>query len=376
MERKLVNWINAMELTPEYFRQTEDFFISLISDSISTTLDNHKYGLLPPLKGEQQSTLIDIQENVTGNVEIRLRKCNAITNGGYLIRFNPAPEDYIISNCLQDIVNSGRNEWYIILFIDPYKRIPTGTPDPEEEPLRHPDVEPSVELLIMPFEAVNSQKLNAQQLIIGKIKKQGERYRIDENFVPPCTHMISFSSLINYYNNFASFINNIEKASKEIIVKVRNKENPSQLAFNIEMICRNFMRYISTIYFSFRNNGLYWTPIKMTECFSNLAHIYYVSLSFMSITEKEELLNYFHEWSEISPGIFEKKIAEVLEMQYDHNNIDHSMKLIYDFLDIQAQLWTRLSLLEYIGQHKENIIVSDKRLIDKNSQKGNWTVLG
>lgn len=71
-----------------------------------------------------------------------------------------------------------------------------------------------------------------------------------------------------------------------------------------------------------------------------------------------------------------KNSPKVLEMQYDHNNIDNSMKLIYDFLDIQAQLWTRLSLLEYIGQHKENIIVSDKRLIDKNSQKGNWTVLG
>lgn len=376
MERKLVNWINAMELTPEYFRQTEDFFINLISDSISTGLDSHKYGLLPPLKGEQQSTLIDIQENITGNVEIRLRKCNAITNGGYLIRFNPAPEDHIISNCLQDMANSGKDEWYIILFIDPYKRIPVGTPDPEEEPLRHPDVEPSVELLIVPSETINSQKLNTQQLIIGKIQKQGDRYKIDENFIPPCTHMISYSSLINYYNNFASFINNIEKASKEIIVKVRNKENPSQLAFNIEMICRNFMCYISTIYFSFRNNGLYWAPIKMTECFSNLAHIYYVSLSFMSIAEKEELLNYFYEWSEISPGIFEKKLAEVLEMQYDHNNIDNSMKLIYDFLDVQAQLWTKLSLLEYIGQHKDNIIVSDKRLIDSNRQKGNWTVLG
>lgn len=376
MERKLVNWINAMGLTPDYFRQTEDFFIALISDSISTGLDSHKYGLLPPLKGEQQSTLIDIQENVTGNVEIRLRKCNAITNGGYLIRFNPAPEDYIISNCLQDMVNSGKNEWYIILFIDPYKRIPVGIPDPEEEPLRHPDVEPSVELLIMPFEAINSQKLNAQQLIIGKIQKQGERYKIDEHFIPPCTNMISYSSLINYYNSFASFINNIEKASKEIIVKVRNKENAGQLAFNIEMICRNFMTYISTIYFSFRNNGLYWTPLKMAECISNLAHIYYVSLSFMSIAEKEELLNYFHEWSEISPGIFEKKLTEVLEMQYDHNNINIPMKLIYDFLDIQAQLWTRLSLLEYIGQHKENIIVSDKRLSDNNIQKGNWTVLG
>lgn len=376
MERKLVNWINAMGLTPDYFRQTEDYFIALISDSISTGLDSHKYGLLPPLKGEQQSTLIDIQENVTGNVEIRLRKCNAITNGGYLIRFNPAPEDYIISNCLQDMVNSGKNEWYIILFIDPYKRIPVGIPDPEEEPLRHPDVEPSVELLVMPFEAINSQKLNARQLIIGKIQKQGERYKIDEHFIPPCTNMISYSSLINYYNSFASFINNIEKASKEIIVKVRNKQNAGQLAFNIEMICRNFMSYISTIYFSFRNNGLYWTPIKMAECFSNLAHIYYVSLSFMSIAEKEELLNYFHEWSEISPGIFEKKLIEVLEMQYDHNNINISMKLIYDFLDIQAQLWTRLSLLEYIGQHKENIIVSDKRLSDNNIQKGNWTVLG
>lgn len=374
MEHRLVNWSDMMEISPEHFRQTEDFFIGLVCDSLSTGIDNHKYGLLPPPAGEKQSTEIDIQEKVTGNVEIRLRKCNAMTKDGYLIRFHPAPKDYIISNCLQEMDNSV-DDWYIILNFDPFKRTPSGIPDVEEEPLRHPDVEPSVGLSIMPFEAINSGKLNAQQLIIGKMLKQGERCRIDENYIPPCTNMISHPSLINYYNDFALLVDDLEKASKEIIVKVRNKENPTQLALNIEMLCRNFMSYIATIYFSFRNIGLYWTPIRLAECFSNLAHIYYVGLSFMSIVQKEELLNYFHEWSEISPGVFEKKLAEVLEMEYDHNNIASSMKLIHDFLKVQAQLWTKLSLLEYIGQHKENIIVADKRLNEENNRKSNWNVL-
>ena len=66
----------------------------------------------------------------------------------------------------------------------------------------------------------------------------------------------------------------------------------------------------------------------------------------------------------------------MLEMQYDHNNINESMKLIDDTFNLIAELWIKLSLLEYIGQHKDNIIVSDKKLITQPVKKSKWDIFG
>lgn len=375
MKRKLVNWSNMMMINPVHFEQTEDFFIELISDSVASGMDSHRYGLLSPDNGMKSTAKIDILEKVTGSVEIRLHQCKAITSGGYLIRFEQEEDNCITSTYTFNKAEEN-NEWDIILSVNPYKRILSGIPDEQEEPPRHPDTEPAIELYVMPTGTMNIGKLNAQQLIIGKICKQGQQYKIDTDYIPPCTCMIAHPVLVQYFNKFSLLMDNLETASKEIIAKVRNKDNPSELALNIEMICKNLMCYISTVYFAFRNKGIYWKPVDIAECFSNLAHIFYVSFSFISVTEKEEMLNYFYEWNEISPGTLDTCLSEVLEMQYDHNNINESMKLIESAFDLIVDLWLKLSLLEYIGQHKDNIIVSDKKLKTQSTRKGNWDIIG
>lgn len=373
MKHKLVNWSDMMQITSLHLCQTEDFFIELVSNSMMAGMDCHRHGLLPPGNGEKISAKIDILEKVTGSVEIRLHWCRAITSGGYLIQFEHEAGNYITNT--HTFNNSGEGtSWDIILSVNPYERILSGIPDEQEEPPRHPDVDPSVTLHVMPSDRINTDKLNAQQLVIGKICKQGEQYRIDADYIPPCICMLSHPQLVQYFNKFSLLMDNLETASKEIIAKVRNKDNPSDLALNIEMICKNLMCYISTVYFAFRNNGIYWKPIDIVECFSNLSHIYYVSLSFMSVADKEELLNYFYEWNGTSPGAMDTGLSEILEIRYDHNDINKSMRLIDTIFNSIAELWTKLSLLEYIGQHKDNIIVSDKKLITEPVKKSKWNI--
>ena len=120
---------------------------------------------------------------------------------------------------------------------------------------------------------------------------------------------------------------------------------------------------------------MYWNPSETLNCFAGLAHLYYVCLHFISVKEREEMLNYFCEWEEITPGSFEGFISKILELQYDHNNISLMMEPVHGFLSMLTQLWTKLSQLEFIGQHKDNLIVSDKRLNKDNMSKSKWTVL-
>lgn len=365
-----------MNLSPEVFVQTEDYFIELISRSLACGIGNNKYGLLPPSQIKESSSDIRIQEKITGQVEICLQKCNALTRGGYLIGFEPSPEEYIVKNCSLEKGRTGRNNiWNIILSFNPSLRIPTGIPDINEDPPRHPDVVPSISLSVLAENEINSSKLSPQQLIIGKILEEGEQYRIDTDYIPPSICMAAHPLLLSYYNQFVLLLDDLEKASKDIVAKVRNKDKPSGLALNIEGVCHELMRYISNIYFSFRNNGMYWNPSETLNCFAGLAHLYYVCLHFISVKEREEMLNYFCEWEEITPGSFEGFISKILELQYDHNNISLMMEPVHGFLSMLTQLWTKLSQLEFIGQHKDNLIVSDKRLNKDNMSKSKWTVL-
>ena len=64
MEKKLVNWTNMMNLSPEVFVQTEDYFIELISRSLACGIGNNKYGLLPPSQIKESSSDIRIQEKL------------------------------------------------------------------------------------------------------------------------------------------------------------------------------------------------------------------------------------------------------------------------------------------------------------------------
>jgi hypothetical protein len=118
-------------------------------------------------------------------------------------------------------------------------------------------------------------------------------------------------------------------------------------------------------------------PVEIAGYFSTLAHTCFISFNFISKAEKEELLKYFYEWSDITPGSFEELLSDTLSIIYDHNNIRSSMIQMNSFLQVLSGLWVRLSALEYIGQHKENIVISERSYQQETKKKesGSWTIL-
>ena len=88
------------------------------------------------------------------------------------------------------------------------------------------------------------------------------------------------------------------------------------------------------------------------------------------------MLQYFYEWSDMSPGNFTEMLSNMIEISYDHHNIRMVMEQIELFLSEFSQLWIKLSELEYVGQHKENIIVAEKvRKVERGPSKATWTIL-
>jgi hypothetical protein len=380
IKNKLVNWIEGMDVSSVHFRQTENYFIERLYDNLATRLTRYNYGLLPSFDGRTASSEFDISEQVTGKVEITLRRCNALTSGGCRISYNPEHQDYILyahsfeHDRQPDTGTAGF--WDVMLSIEPFQRIPSGIPNEEETPPRHPDVTETYRLSITPQGYTNYDRLGLYHLVIGRIRQQGGRYEVDANYIPPCTQMGSHPELLAYYKRFGSYMNDIERTSKIIVSKVRNRTNNSPVALHIASLCEDLMRYIALIYFPYRNTGREAAPIEIVNYFSTLAHTAYVGLQSTGKTDREELLRYFYEWSDVSPGTFEEMLSETLSIIYDHNAIRPVMVQVESFMHTLSELWVKLSALEYIGQHKENIVVSERSLQPEVPKKsGSWTIL-
>ena len=379
-EHKRVNWTAGMDVRFDMFEQTEDYFTDAICDSSALRINKNNFGLLPSADKKATSSEFEISERITGTVEIKLRKCNAITIGGCRVNYNPAFGETITYGHTFDKSKSQDPSqtayWDVIIKVDPFRRIPSGMPDVEETPPRHPDAETFYDLAIVPKGEINTELLGANYLVIGRIRYFGERYMVDTNFIPPCTSMSSHADLIHYYELFGSLMNNIENASKAIITKICNRTQNSPVAIHIDAICKDMMRYIASIYFDYRNLGLDVAPVHIVSYFSTLAHICYADLSFINKAEKEELLRYFYEWSDVKPGAFEELLSGTLSISYDHNSIRSVMMQVESFLRTISELWIRLSTLEYIGQHKDNIVIGERtHHTPEPVKKSNWTIL-
>lgn len=383
IKKTIVNWVDGMKISKSHLTQTEDYFIDMVRDATNMRLTNNNFGLLPPYKGESLSSDFDIVERITNHVEIKLRQCNAITAGGCRININPTDySEYLLLDYSFEADKEYKKEydqnkyWDVILVIKPFERTPIGFPDPEETPPRHPDASPSYKLFIKPAGQINAQEFGMHHLIIGRVVKIGDRYEVDSSYIPPSTSMSSHPDLKKYYEIFGKQLNDIETSSHKIIQKIHERENISDIAKNINVVCENLLNYIATIYYNFRNNGRFYAPSETVNIFSSLSHTAFVSIHYMTKKHKEEMLQYFYEWSDVTPGNFTELLSNTLEIIYDHHNIRSVMEQVKQFLTVFSALWVKLSTLEYIGQHKENIVVAEK--VQKQeiiTRESGWTIL-
>ena len=68
-------------------------------------------------------------------------------------------------------------------------------------------------------------------------------------------------------------------------------------------------------------------------------------------------------------------MAKTIELVYDHKQINQSMLMVSEFMNVMVALWNKLSGLEYIGQRKENIVVAEQQVVQQVQAKKTWTLL-
>lgn len=374
---KGINWVGGMDVSETQMIDLDNYFTDIIRDASAVQITDYSYGILPPYKGQESSSDFDIKNHVTNHVEVVLRRCNAITAAGCRIDINPVDySEYLtLEYSFENDSNDTVSQWDIILVVKPFSRVPTGEPDPEETPPRRPYVSKEYELKVMPSGQSQFNHAAVNHIIIGRVTKENDQYVVDESYIPPCTCISSHHELVKYYERFGKLLNDIELSAQKIIHKVQEHPKPSDIARNINFLCERLINHIGTLYFDYRNKNRHLPPIDTVGCCASLAHIFYNGLNFIRKKEREELLKYFYEWSDVTPGNFNDLLASMFEIVYNHGNIRAVMEKTDKFLSVLSSLWVKLSTLEYIGQHKENIVVAEQSKQQDIPQRRGWSLV-
>jgi hypothetical protein len=365
-----------MKISSDHFVQTDNFIQDMVRDSNAIPLNNTNFGLLPPFSGESTSMDIQITERASNQIQVKIKQCNAITAEGYRIRISPTAlgEELIFNHYFtQEQITDAVETYYIILTVNPHERIATGKADAEETPLRYPEVDSFYSITILPASQISAK--NNHYLEVGKLTRSSSGIQLITDYIPPCTAILSHADLIKYYESFSSLLNDFQLLSFRIIDKITSKDTISPIGKNVKMLCDKMLDYIAHIYFSYRNIAFQQTPLVLVGYFSEMAHIFFSSIKSIAGAEREELLKYFYEWKDVTPGNFEELLARLIEVVYNHHDIKSSMTVVDEFLRVIIALWNKLSTLEYIGQRKENIVVAEQQMVQTVQAKRTWTLL-
>ncbi len=374
-----INWVDGVKINKDHFIKNYNHSTETMRDYASLDIKSYNYGLLEP-EGDVLSSLdITVQTHTEERLVLKLHSCNAITSKGCRIEFSTAMyggEAPIASIESKSIDGTSNLEFYLVLTVSPFDLVPVGEPDPEIIPLHHPYVLPKIELIIIPKSQFNTNFLTKSFLLVGKIHWKNSSFIYDKGYVPPITKIRYHRELFSFYNKISQVIIRLRNHSVIIHQKNRSKAQSNKLVSNTFLLCNNVLSYVNQYAFQFNQYGEEEAPIFIANAMAVLANYLSSELAIMEDKERENLLQYYYEWTDVKPSVFETAIGNVIDLKYDHLEINNMVEKTDFFIAIIDTLWRKLSELEYIGQRKDNIVISEeKKTIRDNSQDRSWSII-
>ena len=369
-----VNWIDGMKINKSHFMAEENALVYQLAQNTSCLLNELNYGLLPVFTGGAGLKLFISTDNQR-KLQVRVQQCRAITAGGYYIEFN---EDTLIQGAvlstpvvsapatLSDLRKKS-SEFYIVLTINPYKRLPHGLVDVDEIPPRLPFTVPSISVDLIPVEEVARNILGGYQLPVGKMSIEEQRVFLEEDYIPPCASIISHPELLEIHAGLEQFYGKMETYSLQIMQKIIQKKQSNEMAVIVQKLCENIINFTASQLAELKSAGAIFQPISMIIKISSLSRVLKNTMDCYLGAGKEELINYFTEWCSVSQGELERIIIALANHQYDHLDINNSMEKVTEFTKIWSGLFYRLARLEYIGKRKEAGIFVKEEIVKQGS---------
>lgn len=375
----LINWTDGVKINKDHFIESDFHHLDAMRDYATTQLTSYNYGLLRAHSGNDESYTLKTDVNSKERLVMRLKYCNAITKKGCRIHFNSdiyggfEPTATLES---KDLDINSILDFFVVIIVNPYKTVPVGEPDPESIPLHHPYALPTIDLHIISKNDFNANFLEQHFLIVGKVQWKNGTFIVDEKYLPPISKIKYHSRTLNFNKNVCDVLIKLRNYSLIINSKNRHKFQSNKLANNVFKLCIKVMEFVSENIFKHTQLGEENPPIFLTQSISILGNYISTELAILEEEDREKLLQYCYEWIDVTPSVFESTIGEVLNLKYNHLEIDDALKKLDYFMGILEKLFAKLSDLEYIGVRKDNIVISeDKISITENKKENSWSII-
>ncbi|WP_194765661.1 hypothetical protein [Tamlana sp. I1] len=374
-----VNWTDGVKINKDHF--TESYFnsVNALRDAVETNIHSYDYGLLKAKKGALSALEIETKTHTEERLVLELHSCTALTIGGCKIDFSTemyggeVPTATIKS---KDIDTNNNLQFYLIVTVNPFDLVPVGEPDPEVTPLHHPYVLPKVHFEIISKSQFNSNFLEKHFLLVGKVEWRDGSFIIDHDYTPPVARIIYHKTLHGFYKKIAQILLRLRNYSVLINKKNKDKWQSNALVRNTFLLSNKILDFVSQHSYEFNQIGEEQSPIYIGQKISVLANYLLNELAIMEDHEKEKLLQYYYEWIDVKPSVFEATLGDVIAIKYNHQDINDTLNKVDYFMSVLEKLWKRLSDLEYIGQRKDNIVISEESHTIKPLSKNNsWSII-
>ncbi len=365
-----VNWVDGMKINKSHFIAMQDHLSDVVRDAMGTQLHALNYGLVP-FGNAGESVKISLVIDNHKLLRVKVEECHAVTPNGCRIDISsnnahmlnmemPYPEAVYELQYDEDVVLLAN------ISVNPFDKKPFGDPDPEENPPRYPNVIPTFNLNLVPEKGIDSG-YGGYYLTLGKIViNKNESYLVSD-YIPPCTSVQSHQRLIDIHTKIDRFFGQLELLSVQISQKINRKNQSNDLAVIILALSEKITTYLGDNINSFRWFAPNQPPAYMFDKVISLARIMKNFVDSKSGAGKEELLNYISEWCGFSQGEFEMMFTDLVNVGYNHTQIDRTVEKVIYFMRTIDELFSTLNHLDYIGKRKDNGIFVKERLELENA---------
>jgi len=340
-KKQAVNWTDGMKLNKDHFIEHENWVLDGIRNTASLRLTEFNYGLLYHNDISSLEVLLNVDQN--NQLNIKVTDCLAITKGGRYIEIdvhNVQSLHYPLEKLSADFdISEAPNEMFdIILAVFPDKRIPVGVPDDNEIPFRHPNVMPEYQIHTIPTKQVNASQMWNNHITVGKFQVVAREINFYTEYIPPCSRLDAFPSLLEYYHVFENDAQKINNAIAEYLRK--NRTNEGKLESNLTFILEKLLYYLTVNLTHYKLILKSEPPVFMIDFFIKFARLFKSVLSWLSEYDREEVLNYFSHW--ISSRDIDDAAYELMNLEYDHQDIFSSVKKVEGYLSLVQELFEKM----------------------------------
>lgn len=361
-----VNWEDGMNISKDHFIQQENNFTDRLRDNRAVFMSSRNYGLLPLDSTSDISIKTGIKIDNQNFLRVRVFCCRAITQGGIRIEiledFHLPELEVDLSKELEANKKEEGGDYFILLTADPFNQQAFGELNADEEPPRYPFTLPHYKVHVIGEKQLAREGIHPYSFFIGKCKIEQGKTEIHEDYLPPCMTVRSHNRLTEFADSVEKFFSKLELDLLSIIRKIKEKNQDTSLATAVQVLSEKLLEYITNNHLRLRwfTNDL--PPIQLFVFIATAARVIRNTIDSLTAADKEELLNYFTNWSELKQGDFEKLLVYCINFEYKHFDILFSIEQFTEFIQIIALLFDKLESLAYIGKKKEtNIFVKEQK---------------